>query len=99
MIAKQSMYSSSSDDNISSNSDSEYSYHGSDDDLPLSMRWTFYSGKDGTKRYRKSNVWVRVANRNKVSNKSRVKLLGRSAKTKLKSRLLYFSNKILKSSS
>lgn len=51
---------SSSDDNNSNNS--EYSYNKSDDDLPLSMSWIFYSGRDGTKWYRKSSVQIKVAN-------------------------------------
>jgi len=73
---EQSMYSSSSDDNISNNSDSVYSYHESDDELSLFMNRTFYSEKDGAKWYQKLNVRVRVVNHNKVPEK----LIGRQAK-------------------
>lgn len=42
---EQSMSSTCSIGNISNESDSEYSYHESDDDLPISMRRKFFIGK------------------------------------------------------
>lgn len=92
---EQSISSASSIGNISNESDSEYSYHESDDDLPISMRRKFFIGKDGTKWNRKPNVRVRIANYNKVTEKSGVKLIAKSAKTILECWMLFFSNDML----
>jgi len=45
------------------------------------VRRKFFIGKDGTKWNRKPNVRVRIANSNKVTEKSGVKSIAKSAKT------------------
>lgn len=61
---EQLMSSASSIGIISNDSVSEYFYHESDDDLPISMRRKFLIGKDGTKWNRKTNVRIKIANYN-----------------------------------
>lgn len=92
---EQSMSSASSIGNISNELDSEYSYHESNDDIPLSMRHKFLIGKDGTKWNRKPSVRVRIASHNKVSEKSGVKPIAISAETILECWMLFFSNEML----
>lgn len=53
---EKSISSTNTIDYISNESNSEYSYHESDDDLPISMRRKFFIGKDGTKWNRRPNV-------------------------------------------
>jgi len=62
------MCSSNSDGNLSNIYDSEYSYHESDEDLIISIRHTFFTGKSDTKWNRNSNVTVKIKYRNKVNN-------------------------------
>lgn len=61
---EQSISSVSSNGNISNESDSDYSYNESGDDIPISMRRKFITGKDGTKWNRRPNVRGRIANYN-----------------------------------
>lgn len=76
---------------INTNSDSDYSYHESDDDLPLSMRSKYYFGKDGTKWNRRPNSRI-VKYRNKFADKTGVRPIGKNAKTVLDCWALFFSN-------
>lgn len=79
---------------VNNNSDSDYSYRESDDDLPLSMRSKYYTGKDGTKWNRRPNSKI-VKYRKKFAEKTGVRPIGKNAKTVLDCWALYFPNTML----
>lgn len=75
---------------------SDVSYHSSDDEVPLSMRVQYYTGKDGTKWSRKiPNQRVRISNYNRVTEKSGVENFAKCAKSIKECWSLFFTKEMI----